>query len=125
MLTYATAESLSMHCTALHSPSCCHVIFLAGTLSNTAREGAIYDRQHPVDTKPPLTMKDAVELSKQLVRTVVRMFYEIEHIVVMDALCYHGALSISDLVLVLDAGKNSKHVGKLVGKLKEAGMCAV
>jgi transcription initiation factor TFIIE subunit alpha len=71
------------------------------------------------------TMKDPIETAKQLVRTIVRMFYEIEHVVVMDALCYHGALPISDLVLVLDAGKNSKHVGKIVGKLKEAGMCAV
>jgi len=70
-------------------------------------------------------MKDPVDVAKQLVRSVVRMFYEIEHIVVMDALCYHVALSISDLVQVLDAGKNSKHVGKLVGKLKEAGLCAV
>jgi transcription initiation factor TFIIE subunit alpha len=70
-------------------------------------------------------MKDPIETAKQLVRTVVRMFYEIEHVVVMDALCYHGALPISDLVLVLEAGKNSKHVGKIVGKLKEAGMCAV
>lgn len=70
-------------------------------------------------------MKDAVALSKQLVRTVVRMFYEIEHMVVMDAICYHGALSIPDLVMILDAGKNSKHVGKIVGKLKEAGLCSV
>jgi transcription initiation factor TFIIE subunit alpha len=70
-------------------------------------------------------MRDPIETAKQLVRTIVRMFYEIEHVVVMDALCYHGALPISDLVLVLEAGKNSKHVGKIVGKLKEAGMCAV
>lgn len=45
--------------------------------------------------------------------------------VVMDALATHGALSISDLVQILDAGKNSKHVGKLAGKLKEAGLCTV
>ncbi|EAT79816.1 hypothetical protein HBI56_153250 [Parastagonospora nodorum] len=70
-------------------------------------------------------MKDPIETAKQLVRTVVRMFYEIEHVVVMDALCYHGALPVNDLVLVLEAGKNTKHVGKIVGKLKEAGMCAV
>jgi transcription initiation factor TFIIE subunit alpha len=70
-------------------------------------------------------MKDPIETAKQLVRTVVRMFYEIEHIVVMDALCYHGALPVTDLVHVLEAGKNTKHVGKIVGKLKEAGMCAV
>jgi transcription initiation factor TFIIE subunit alpha len=70
-------------------------------------------------------MKDPTETAKQLLRTAVRMFYETEHIVVMDALCYHGALPISDLVMVLEAGKNSKHVGKIVGKLKEGGMCAV
>lgn len=70
-------------------------------------------------------MKDPVETAKQLIRTVVRMFYETEHIVIMDALCYHGALAISDMVMILEAGKNQKHVGKIVGKLKEAGMCAV
>jgi transcription initiation factor TFIIE subunit alpha len=70
-------------------------------------------------------MRDPVETAKQLVRTVVRMFYEIEHMVAMDALCYHGALTVHDLVHILEAGKNTKHVGKVVGKLKEAGMCAV
>ena len=34
-------------------------------------------------------------------------------------------LSVSDLVIVLDAGKNSKGVGKLVGKLKEGGLVSV
>ncbi|KAF7443102.1 tfiie alpha subunit [Pyrenophora tritici-repentis] len=67
--------------------------------------------------------KDPVQIVKQLLRTVVRMFYETEHIVIMDALCYHGALSISDMTIILDAGKNSKHVSKVVGKLKEAGLC--
>ncbi|CAO2651498.1 Nn.00g040680.m01.CDS01 [Neocucurbitaria sp. VM-36] len=69
-------------------------------------------------------MKDPVETAKQLIRTVVRMFYETEHIVVVDALCYHVALPMSDLVLILEAGKNSKHVGRIAGKLKEAGLCS-
>ncbi|KAH7374267.1 hypothetical protein BKA66DRAFT_422897 [Pyrenochaeta sp. MPI-SDFR-AT-0127] len=69
-------------------------------------------------------MKDPVETVKQLIRTVVRMFYETEHIVVIDALCYHVALPMSDLVLILEAGKNSKHVGRIAGKLREAGLCS-
>lgn len=64
-----------------------------------------------------------METAKQLVKIVVRMFYETEHVVLLDALCYHGALHVSDMVQVLDAGKNSKYVGKLVGRLKEAGLC--
>lgn len=64
-----------------------------------------------------------METAKQLVKMVVRMFYETEHVVILDALCYHGALHVSDMVLILDAGKNSKYVGKLVGRLKEAGLC--
>lgn len=34
---------------------------------------------------------DPLQLAKIFVRTVVRMFYEIEHIVVVDALVIHGA----------------------------------
>lgn len=70
-------------------------------------------------------MRDPVDASKELVRLVVRMFYETEHMVVIDALCYHGALTIQDFVQILDAGKNSKAVGKIVGRLKEAGLCMV
>lgn len=65
-----------------------------------------------------------METAKQLIRTVVRMFYETEHIVVIDALCYHVALPMSDLVLILEAGKNSKHVSRIAGKLREAGLCS-
>jgi transcription initiation factor TFIIE subunit alpha len=67
--------------------------------------------------------KDPLDTARQLVKIVVRMFYETEHIVLMDALCYHGALHVSDMVQILDAGKNSKYVGKLIGRLKEAGLC--
>lgn len=34
---------------------------------------------------------DPLQLGKTFVKTVVRMFYETEHIVVIDALVYHGA----------------------------------
>jgi transcription initiation factor TFIIE subunit alpha len=34
---------------------------------------------------------DPLELGKVFVKTVVRMFYETEHTVVVDALIYHGA----------------------------------
>jgi transcription initiation factor TFIIE subunit alpha len=68
--------------------------------------------------------KDPVETVKQLLRTVVRMFYETEHIVIMDALCYHGALPVADMTMILEAGKNSKHVGRIAGKLREAGLCS-
>lgn len=68
---------------------------------------------------------DPLELGKVFVKTVVRMFYETEHIVVIDALVYHGALHMQDLVLVLDMGKSTKQVGKYVGKLKEAGLISI
>ncbi|KAF2448304.1 hypothetical protein P171DRAFT_380877 [Karstenula rhodostoma CBS 690.94] len=65
---------------------------------------------------------DPLELGKLFVKTVVRMFYETEHIVVVDALVFHGALNMPDLVLVLDMGKSTKQVSKYVGKLREAGL---
>jgi len=68
---------------------------------------------------------DPQQLAKTFVQTVVRMFYETEHIVVIDALVFHGALALSDLVIILDAGKSSKNVGKLCGKLKEGGLISV
>ncbi|KAF1834545.1 hypothetical protein BDW02DRAFT_525151 [Decorospora gaudefroyi] len=68
--------------------------------------------------------KDPVQTLKQLLRTIVRMFYETEHIVIMDALCYHGALPVAEMTTILDAGKNSKYVSKIAGKLREAGLCS-
>ena len=65
---------------------------------------------------------DPLGLAKVFVKTVVRMFYETEHIVVVDALAFHGALSLSDLVIILDIGKNQKNAQKLLGKLKEGGL---
>lgn len=34
---------------------------------------------------------DPLGLAKQFVKTVVRMFYETEHIVIIDALVFHSA----------------------------------
>ncbi|KAF2277973.1 uncharacterized protein EI97DRAFT_415793 [Westerdykella ornata] len=65
---------------------------------------------------------DPLELAKVFVKTVARMFYETEHIVIVDALVFHGALTTADLCLVLDWGKNSKGVGKFIGKLKQGGL---
>jgi transcription initiation factor TFIIE subunit alpha len=68
---------------------------------------------------------DPTSLAKVFVKTAVRMFYETEHIVVIDALVYHGALSLQDLVIVLDWGKNQKGAAKLTGKLREGGLISV
>ena len=72
-----------------------------------------------------LPAMDPLGLAKVFVKTVVRMFYETEHIVVVDALAFHGALSLSDLVIILDIGKNQKNAQKLLGKLKEGGLISV
>jgi transcription initiation factor TFIIE subunit alpha len=68
--------------------------------------------------------KDPVAHLKLLLKTVVRMFYEPDHVVLMDALCYHGALPMGEMTQILDAGKNSKYVGKVAGKMREAGLCS-
>ncbi|KAF2729958.1 hypothetical protein EJ04DRAFT_57365 [Polyplosphaeria fusca] len=68
---------------------------------------------------------DPLQLAKTFVKTVVRIFYSVEQIVVVDALVFHGALVLSDLVLVLDAGKNSKHAQKITAKLREGGLISV
>ncbi|KAF2995533.1 hypothetical protein E8E13_002380 [Curvularia kusanoi] len=66
--------------------------------------------------------KDPLETAKQLVKIVVRMFYETEHIVLIDALCFHGAMTQNDMGEIL-GGATSKYSGKLIGRLKEAGLC--
>jgi hypothetical protein len=91
---------------------------LPTTFSTTTNMGAAM--KDPVGK----TEKDPVAQLKQLLRMVVRMFYETDHIVLMDALCYHGALPIAEMTQILDAGKNSKAVGKIAGKLREAGLCS-
>ncbi|KAF2497430.1 hypothetical protein BU16DRAFT_616071 [Lophium mytilinum] len=68
---------------------------------------------------------DPQALAAVFVKTVVRMFYETEHIVVIDALIFHKALSLADLAIVLDYGKQLKTAQKLCGKLREGGLISV
>ncbi|KAF2834370.1 hypothetical protein M501DRAFT_1061762 [Patellaria atrata CBS 101060] len=66
-----------------------------------------------------------MEQAKVLVRSVVRAFYETEHVVLIDALVFHSALSLADLALVMDLGKQTKTVQKLCGRLREGGLISV
>ncbi|KAF2763415.1 hypothetical protein EJ05DRAFT_534767 [Pseudovirgaria hyperparasitica] len=66
-----------------------------------------------------------MDLAKILVRSVVRAFYDIDAIVVIDALVNHSALSISDLATVLMDGNNQKNAQKICGKLREGGLISV
>ncbi|KAF9737610.1 hypothetical protein PMIN06_003944 [Paraphaeosphaeria minitans] len=68
---------------------------------------------------------DPLELGKLFVKTAVRMFYDTEHIVIVDALIFHGALNTPDLVIVLDMGKSTKQVNKYIGKLNQAGLISI
>ncbi|KAK7516518.1 uncharacterized protein IWZ02DRAFT_454360 [Phyllosticta citriasiana] len=66
-----------------------------------------------------------MEIAKVLVRTVARVFYDTEQIIVVDALVNHGAISAVDLSLVMDEGKNHKKVQKYCAKLREGGLVSV
>ncbi|OJD36193.1 transcription initiation factor tfiie subunit alpha [Diplodia corticola] len=66
-----------------------------------------------------------MEIAKVLVRTVTRIFYDTEQIIVIDALVNHGAISAADLSLVMDEGKNHKKVQKYAAKLREGGLVSV
>ncbi|GME31273.1 Tfiie alpha subunit [Neofusicoccum parvum] len=66
-----------------------------------------------------------MEIAKVLVRTVARVFYDTEQIIVIDALVNHGAISAADLSLVMDEGKNHKKVQKYAAKLREGGLVSV
>ncbi|KAF2200890.1 hypothetical protein GQ43DRAFT_463609 [Delitschia confertaspora ATCC 74209] len=68
---------------------------------------------------------DPLNLARVFVKTVVRMFYETEHIAVIDALVFHGALSLADIAVVLEYGKQQKTAQKLCGRLKEGGLISV
>lgn len=59
----------------------------------------------------------------QLLRMIVRAFYHTEHILVIDALCYHSTLSDYDLGIVV--GLNVKPVRKIAGRLREDGLISV
>ncbi|KAK7713600.1 hypothetical protein SLS57_007404 [Botryosphaeria dothidea] len=67
-----------------------------------------------------------MEIAKVLVRTVTRVFYDTEQVIVIDALVNHGAISAADLSVVMDEGKtNHKKVQKYCAKLREGGLVSV
>ncbi|QIX00351.1 hypothetical protein AMS68_005868 [Peltaster fructicola] len=63
------------------------------------------------------------EVAIQLLRMVVRAFYHTEHILVIDALCYHSTLSDYELGIVV--GMNVKPVRKIAGRLREDGLLSI
>jgi transcription initiation factor TFIIE subunit alpha len=66
------------------------------------------------------------EKANVLVRSVVRSFYEVDHIVVMDAIINHSCVSLEDLRIALVAtGRSNKDIAKVCGRLREGGLLAV
>jgi len=65
-----------------------------------------------------------MEHAQELVRTVVRAFYEVEHVVIVEALLMHKSLIASDIGLLLGGGRaqKGKDMLKLCGRLKEGGL---
>ncbi|KAK6341259.1 hypothetical protein TWF696_008343 [Orbilia brochopaga] len=64
-----------------------------------------------------------MDVAKSLVRCVARAFYDVKHILVVDALMIHSALRDDDLAHLL--GTQTKELHKLCGKLKEDRMISV
>jgi transcription initiation factor TFIIE subunit alpha len=58
-----------------------------------------------------------MDLSKTLIRTVARAFYETRHILVVDALFLHSVLHAEDLAFLM--GMQQKDLRKLCAKLRE------
>jgi transcription initiation factor TFIIE subunit alpha len=64
-----------------------------------------------------------MDQAKTLIRTVVRAFYETEHIVAIDAVVNHTALTIEDFKQIFAAGgRQPKEIAKYLGKLREGGL---
>jgi transcription initiation factor TFIIE subunit alpha len=67
-----------------------------------------------------------MELAITLVRRVARAFYDTEHVVVIEALSRHSALSIDDFRIVFaNTGRGSKEIAKYLGRLRESGLVSV
>ncbi|RKF59543.1 Transcription initiation factor IIE subunit alpha [Erysiphe neolycopersici] len=64
-----------------------------------------------------------MELSKSLIRSCMRSFYDTKHILVVDALIIHSALRDDDLAYLM--GMNLKELHKLCGRLNEDRFIAV
>ena len=64
-----------------------------------------------------------LNLAKELIRSVVRSFYETRHIIIVDALVRHSAIRDDDLAYILQL--NIKDVHKMCGFMREARLLAV
>ncbi|KAI9702470.1 MAG: hypothetical protein M1836_000950 [Candelina mexicana] len=64
-----------------------------------------------------------MDIANILIRKVARAFYEVEHVLVIDALMVHSTLRDDDLAYAL--GMQTKVLHKLCGKLKEDRLLAV
>lgn len=67
-----------------------------------------------------------MDQAQQLVRMIARAFYDTEHMVVIDALVKHSALSIEDYRLIFNnTNKHKQEIQKLCGRLREGGLVSV
>jgi transcription initiation factor TFIIE subunit alpha len=64
-----------------------------------------------------------MDQAKTLVRSVVRSFYDTEHVIVIDSIITHSAVTLEDLKQVFAAGGRApKDIAKYLGRLREAGL---
>jgi len=64
-----------------------------------------------------------MEQAKLLVRSVARSFFETEHVVCIDAIIDHSALTIDDFKQIFaGGGRQPKEIAQYLGKLRESGL---
>jgi transcription initiation factor TFIIE subunit alpha len=63
-----------------------------------------------------------MEKAQVLVRTAARAFYTAEHVIVIDALIKHSALSQGDIRLILDNKRAAKDISKTCAELERGGL---
>lgn len=76
-----------------------------------------------VRTSDPVGIANMAELALRLLRMIARAFYQTEHIIVIDALCFHSTLSDMDLAHLLSM--QIKPLRKIAGRLREDGLLSV
>jgi transcription initiation factor TFIIE subunit alpha len=64
-----------------------------------------------------------MDQAKTLIRTVVRTFYDTEHVVIIDSIVNHSALTLDDFKQIFAFGaRQPKEIAKYLGKLREGGL---
>jgi len=63
-----------------------------------------------------------MEKAQVLVRTAARAFYDSEHVIIIDALIKHSALSQGDIRLILDNKRAAKDISKTCAELERGGL---